>query len=137
MNETSMARRFADAVNRSERTGDAEPIVALFDADAELRSLVHEQPLRGIEGARKFWREYLGSFRQLRSRFEHMRDDGELAVLEWVTEGTLASGDPIVYSGASIVEYAGGRVTRFRTYYDPTPLSGRHAHVASRVATQR
>lgn len=122
-----MARRFADAVVQSEASGDAEPVVALFHDDAELRSLVHDAPLRGLEGARKFWREYLASFRELRSRFERVSDDGELGVLEWVTEATLASGEPITYRGVSLVEHDGGRVRSFRTYYDAMALAGRHA----------
>lgn len=122
-----MGRRFADAIMRGEERGDAEVIVALFHEDAELQSLVHEEPLHGIDGARRFWQEYLGSFRDLRSRFDRVREADGLAVLEWITDATLASGQPITYRGVSLVEHDGERVRSFRSYYDASALSGRHA----------
>lgn len=122
-----MARRFAEAVMRGEREGTAEPIIALFDEECELSSVVHQAPLRGVTGARKFWQDYLASFRIVRSHFEHVAERDGLAVLEWETDATLASGQDIHYRGVSLVEHTDGRVQRFRTYYDPRPLAGRHA----------
>lgn len=40
------------------------------------------------------------------------------AVLEWISEGTLTSGEPLKYQGVSIIETVDGKVQRFRTYYD-------------------
>lgn len=125
INGESMARRFADALRRSEELRDPDDIVALFHPDAELRSLLHDQPMRGLAGARRFWQEYLATFRTLRSRFERASDSDGLAVLEWVTEGTLRSGEPVIYRGVTLLEHDGARVRSFRTYYDSAALSGR------------
>jgi hypothetical protein len=46
-------------------------------------------------------------------------------VLEWTTEATLASGEPIAYRGVSLLEHDGDHVVSFRTYYDSRLLSGR------------
>ena len=40
------------------------------------------------------------------------------AALEWESEGALPTGAPIRYRGVSLLEFAGDRVKRFRTYYD-------------------
>jgi hypothetical protein len=110
---SGLARRFIDALLRAEESGNADELVGLFDDDAELRSFVHDESLHGIDGARRFWREYLSSFQRLRSRFERVSDLDGLAVLEWVSEGTLASGTPITYRGVSLVEHDGDRVRSF------------------------
>jgi ketosteroid isomerase-like protein len=126
--EPEMARRFADTLVQSERTGDVEPLVALFADQADLQSLLHAKPIHGIAEIRRFWQDYRASFRDLRSRFERISDDGRIAVLEWVSDGTLASGERVAYRGVSLIEHDGERVERFRTYYDTAALSGRHAH---------
>jgi ketosteroid isomerase-like protein len=120
------ARRFIEALQRAEETGRAEDLVALFRDDAELRSLVHDEPRHGSDGARRFWHEYLASFQEVRSRFERVREADDLVVLEWTTDATLRNGQDVTYQGVSLVELAGDRVVRFRTYYDSAALAGRH-----------
>lgn len=119
------ARRFIDALGHAEATGSADELVALFADRAELRSLVHDDVRVGIDGARRFWSEYLGSFRQLRSRFARVLEAGDLLVLEWITDGTTRSGVDVSYQGVSIIEFEGDRVARFCTYYDSAALAGR------------
>lgn len=118
-------RRFVDALARAEAVGDPEELVALFSDRAELRSLLHHEPRLGIDGARLFWTEYLGSFRERRSRFERAREVGDLAVLEWVTDATTRSGASLRYAGVSLLEFEGDRIARFSTYYDSAALAGR------------
>ncbi|MDQ3369098.1 MAG: nuclear transport factor 2 family protein [Myxococcota bacterium] len=125
MTADSMADRFIAALTRAEQEHAPDALVALFRDDAELRSFIHDEPMHGVEGARRFWSEYLFAFRQLRSRFEKVTNLDGLAILEWVTEGTLSSGSPITYRGVSLVEHDGTAVRSFRTYYDSAALGAR------------
>ena len=110
--------RFIQTLQQIEQTGDVEPMVAMFTDDAELSNLATPTPLRGREGARKFWQKYLSVFGQIRSKFTHVVENNGVAVLEWISEGVLSSGEPLSYKGASALETDNEQVRCFRTYYD-------------------
>ncbi len=91
----------------------------LFGDDAELFNLALTEPMKGVEGARRFWTNYLSAFEKIRSTFHHTISTDKDAVLEWVSEGVMAaSGQPFNYRGVSVIEHDGAKVSRFRTYYD-------------------
>jgi ketosteroid isomerase-like protein len=113
-----VVRRFMEALQGAERTGEVGPLVELFAEDAELSRLGVAEPDRGREGASRFWRDYLGAFAHVRSTFGLIVEGEWAAALEWTSEGTLPGGRPIGYAGVSLLEFEGGRVRRFRTYYD-------------------
>ena len=119
-----LAQRFMQALQLAEEKHDAAPVANLFSDDAELSKLTHEQPHRGGDGARRFWDEYLGAFKQIRSQFHRIIEADGAAVLEWTSEGELPNGEPIAYRGVSIVEGDGEQVRRFRTYYDSAAFVG-------------
>lgn len=112
-------RTFIDALAALERDRDLDPIVALHADDAELINPNEPAPLRGREGAERFWRAYRDAFGEIRSEFRHVIEDGDAALLEWTSTGTLASGTPLRYDGVTSLEWAGDRVRRFRAYFDP------------------
>lgn len=112
------AEQFMRALQETERTGDVEPLVAMFTDDAEVSNLAKTEPLRGLDGTRQFWQDYLKAFEHIESRFTHTTMSDEGAALEWVSEGALPTGKPIKYRGVSILDIAGGKVRRFMTYYD-------------------
>lgn len=114
----AVADRFTAALNEAEARHDPAPLLALFDPQAELASVAKPDPVRGQDGAKQFWDEYLGAFQDVRSEFTRVVAGGPVAVLEWVSEGTLPTGKPIRYRGVSVLEVVGERVSRFRTYYD-------------------
>lgn len=115
---SSTADRFIRALQQVEETGNVEPLAELFADDAELSNLAVIEPLRGYAGAREFWKEYLHAFDHIHSRFIRVIEHDGGIVLEWKSEGALRNGCPIDYCGVSILETAGGRVRRFRSYYD-------------------
>ena len=123
----TLADRFAKALQESEAKNDPGPVAGLFAADAELSNLVHQE--RGADGARVFWRKYLDAFGSIRSEFSAVKQADGWALLEWTSTGTLAAGKPVEYRGVSILELAGDKVAKFRTYYDtaafvtPAPVS--------------
>ncbi|MBY0459272.1 MAG: nuclear transport factor 2 family protein [Gemmataceae bacterium] len=115
---SATAESFIRALQQSEQTRDVEPLVEQFDDQAEVENLTAQSPARGRDGAREFWTKYLDSFQNVKSRFTHVFEADSVAVLEWISEGALPDGKPIRYRGVSVLELAGGRVRRFRTYYD-------------------
>jgi ketosteroid isomerase-like protein len=120
------AQRFIETLRQVENTRQPEELLALFTEDAELRSLRRAGQRAGRDGVRQFWREYLSSFDTIESRFERVYETGDLVVLEWHSDATLASGRRIGYDGVSVIEYEGEKVKRFRTYYDSAKLDSSH-----------
>lgn len=114
------AQHFADALQRYEQDGDLDGFVdAVFSEDVELYRPEQQQSLTGPDGAREFWRQYRAQFAEVRSEFSRIVEGGDLGVLEWRSEGTRSSGDPISYVGVSLLDLDGtGRVRRFATYFD-------------------
>jgi len=112
------AEQFAKTLQRIEKERDPGPLVELFDDGAELENLTTKSPVKGRDGAKQFWQKYLDSFKQVESKFTHTHEADGVAVLEWVSEGTLPNGQPIRYRGVSVLELANDRVRKFRTYYD-------------------
>ena len=47
--------------------------------------------MKGVEGANKFWSNYLTAFETIKSTFNHTTQTDKTAILEWVSEGTMAT----------------------------------------------
>lgn len=112
------ADAFIAALRAAESSGDPAPLAQLYAADSECTNLAKETPETGIEGARKFWADYLKAFKSIESKFHNVIGTDDHAVLEWVSAGELPNGKPISYRGVSVIEYAGDKVKRFHSYYD-------------------
>lgn len=112
------AKLFAQTLQQIEKDGDPAALVELFADDAELENLATKSPLKGRDGATQFWQKYLDGFERVESKFTHTHESDGVAVLEWVSEGTLPTGQPIRYRGVSVLELKGEQVRKFRTYYD-------------------
>lgn len=111
------AENFMRVLQETEQTRDIELLIGMFTEDAELINLATE-PLRGREGARHFWSDYLSAFDRIRSKFTNGVEGEDAAVLEWISEGTLSKGEALTYRGVRVVEIHNGQVQGFRTYYD-------------------
>ncbi len=115
----NLGETFKSTLQQIEQSRDPAALVALFGEDSELINLALTEPMRGTEGATKFWSNYLTAFDSIKSTFNHTTQTDTTAVLEWVSEGTMATtGQPFNYRGISVVEHDGEKVHRFRTYYD-------------------
>jgi hypothetical protein len=127
------SQRFIDALRALEAGGAADGealdgIAALFSSDARLSNPRTPAPLRGRDGARRFWQEYRAAFGEVRSEFRSVTESAagsdRRAVLEWESAGTLQPEDrPIRYQGVSVVEWTGEAISRFAAYFDPSPLT--------------
>jgi ketosteroid isomerase-like protein len=121
---SKLAERFMRALQRFEQTDDVTPLLGLFHEDCEALNLGRTEPARGIREVERFWRDYRSAFRGIQSEFSHVIEDEAGAVLEWVSRGALANGEPVQYRGVSVLETDGGRVRRLRTYYDSAVFRG-------------
>jgi ketosteroid isomerase-like protein len=115
----NFADKFKNALEQAEQSRNPEAMVALFGEDSELINLALTEPMRGVEGAKRFWSNYLSAFETIRSNFHQVTQTDGTAVLEWVSEGVMTgTGQPFNYRGISVVEHDGEKVKRFRSYYD-------------------
>ncbi len=115
----NLAETFQSTLQQIEQSRDPQALVDLFGGDAELLNLALTEPMKGIDGAHKFWTNYLTAFESIRSSFFHTIYTDKDATMEWISEGVMAhSGQPFNYRGISVIEHDGGKVHRFRTYYD-------------------
>jgi ketosteroid isomerase-like protein len=132
-----MATRLIDeymaALQRFEATAELGPLLALFHDDGEALNLGRTEPARGNDEIEIFWREYRAMFRGILTEFPHVIDSDGGAVLEWVSRGALASGEPVEYKGVTVLETEAGRIRRCRMYYDSSVfrLGGRGDREAS------
>ena len=116
---SNFAETFKSTLQQIEQSRDPEALVALFAPDAELLNLALTEPMKGTEGAHKFWANYLSAFEKIQSNFHHTADGDNTAVLEWISEGVIAAtGQPFNYRGVSVIEHDGEKAHKFRTYYD-------------------
>jgi ketosteroid isomerase-like protein len=117
-----MAERFIAALGRLEADRDVDALVALYADDAETGNVNAPHGFSGPEGARRFWTEYRGTFGEMKSEFRNRIAAGERIALEWTTIGTSVDGEPVEYSGVSILEIRDDKVARFQAFFDPSAL---------------
>jgi ketosteroid isomerase-like protein len=117
-----VAKKFIGALQTLEDSRDAEPLASLYADDAVVGNVVAPEKFHGQDGAREFWTEYRGTFETAKSTFRNVIAGDGNAALEWKTEGTSFEGQPFTYTGVTILETAGDRVTRSSAYFDPKAL---------------
>jgi ketosteroid isomerase-like protein len=113
---------FIEALRRLEREHEIDGLASLYAQDAEVQNPTDRTPRRGIDGAREFWRQYRGTFKEIESEFRNVVESGQVAMLEWTSRGRFAGGDQFEYSGVSVIEYDGDQIRRFCAYFDPATL---------------
>jgi ketosteroid isomerase-like protein len=126
MRMSSLAQDFVDALAKLEESGDAAEILALFDPNASVSNPVVADQKNGGDSAERFWRDYRGSFDEIRSQFRHVTSQDNTSFLEWQSSGKI-DGQPFSYDGVSVLEEKDGRIVAFRSYFDPAKLPTGHA----------
>jgi ketosteroid isomerase-like protein len=120
------AEQFVAALRQVEDQSSIDPMGPLHTDDAEISNVVMTEPDRGPEGAKHFWLQYRGSFTRVHSEFRNIVENDRAALLEWTTEVTTAAGVTTSYDGVSVLEFADGKIRRFRAYFNPNALSAHH-----------
>jgi ketosteroid isomerase-like protein len=113
-----LTERFIQALHALHADRSVEPLVELFDDDAELTKLGDRHTAHGSDGARDFWQNYREVFDDVEATFLKTIVNEDVAALEWTSQGTLSNGEEFRYEGVSILEGGADSLRGFRTYYD-------------------
>jgi limonene-1,2-epoxide hydrolase len=117
-----VADNFVEALWKLEEEEDVEPLVRVHTEDCEVGNVSVSKTFNGHDGLREFWREYRGTFGEMKSEFRNVFATEEGAALEWTTQGT-SNGDSVSYAGVSILEIEGDKIRRFMAYFDTRRLT--------------
>jgi ketosteroid isomerase-like protein len=126
-----LTNQFISALADLHRDGNVEPLVELFNADAELSKAGMPHREHGKDGARTFWTQYRRVFDEIDASFHHTVTGDGIAYLEWTSEGTLADGADVSYDGVSVLESQNGTIDAFRTYYDTAAFLEKQSAVSA------
>ncbi len=119
MADAARAQKFGDSLLEAERSGDTGALLAQFSEDATLARPELDHSRAPGSDADGFWTTYLAQFTDLGTEFSRVAEAEDIAVLEWTTKGTLATGRPIEYAGVSLLTFGeDDLVVAFATYYD-------------------
>ena len=119
-----IADSFIGALRELEENRDVEALVEIHTEDCEVGNVSVSETFRGHDGLREFWTEYRKTFGEMTSTFRNVFATEEGAALEWTTEGT-SNGDTVSYDGVSILEIEGGKIRRFKAYFDTRDLTSK------------
>lgn len=117
-----LAEIFINALHELEETGEPESIAALYAENAEIVNVVSPKKFAGPDGARDFWTKYRETFGAMRSEFRNQIVAENRAALEWTTRGTSKENHEITYSGVTILEFEGDKISRSCAYFNAHDL---------------
>ena len=107
-----MSKEVADRFVEALRKLEAE--------DCDVGNVAVLRTFSGHDGLREFWTSYSDTFGEMKSESRNVfADDAGHAALRWNTLGE-AKGKNVSYDGVSLLEIEGGKVSRFRAYFDPS-----------------
>ena len=117
-----LAAQFTAALANLEKQRDLASLAELFADNAEIGNVLAPERFHGPDGARDFWQKYRDTFETLESKYRNIIETDNRVVLEWSTKGYSAASHELSYDGVSILETSGGKIVRFRAYFDAVAL---------------
>ena len=117
-----LAENFINALRKLEETGEPAEIAALYAENAEIVNVVSPKKFTGDAGAREFWTRYRETFGEMRSEFRNKIVNETSAALEWTTRGISKENHEITYSGVTILEFKGDKISRSCAYFNAHDL---------------
>ncbi len=112
---------WAERYRRAWEDADDEAAGALFAADATYRSDPLQEPHRGRDAIRAYWREVTAVQSNVVVAVGRAIVDGDRAVVEWWTQMDVG-GEPVTLPGALILEFdESGLCRALREYYNWVP----------------
>ena len=123
-----VTKLFLAGLARLEKDGDAGDVLKLFADNCTVANVMLDTHLYGKEGAQRFWSDYLLAFKDIESEFSRITETTDLVVLEWTSTGTLSTGQPIKYRGASFLTIADELIVDFMAYFDSRHFTTHLSH---------
>ncbi len=113
-----VVRQFIEGLRRLENGEGADSLLKLFSDDCKVGNMLLDEPMQGQNGAARFWKDYQDTFKKIESYFSRIEEGENSASLEWSSTGTLRTGHPITYRGASLLGLEDGKIAYFAAYFD-------------------
>jgi ketosteroid isomerase-like protein len=108
------AQRYA----RAWEGADADEAAALFTEDATYRANPFEEPYRGRDGIRRYWREVTATQAGVTVEIGRTLSEGSRALVEWWTRMD-SDGTPVTLPGALLLDLdENGLCTALREYWN-------------------
>lgn len=120
--QSDTARRFMAALSELEQSGDTGPMAQLFTDDAPVESIDGMGPRQGKDGIMALFTTYRDQFEEVATTFTRVTESSSGAALEWRTSATVRDGRHVDYTGMTVIDLDGDRVSGFRTCYDSAAL---------------
>jgi hypothetical protein len=117
-----LTETFINALHKLEETNDPNEIAALYAENAEIVNVVSPKKFTGTDGAREFWTSYRETFGEMHSEFRNQIVAENRAALEWTTRGASKDEHEITYSGVTILEFDGDKISRSCAYFNAHDL---------------
>ena len=112
---------WAERYRRAWEDADDEAVGALFAEDATYRSDPLQEPHRGRDAIRAYWREVTAVQSNVAVAVGRPLVEGDRAVVEWWTQMDVA-GEPVTLPGALILDFdERGLCRALREYYNWAP----------------
>jgi uncharacterized protein (TIGR02246 family) len=103
--------------------GDIDAYLAMWSEDMIFQSPLHQPPLRGREAFAQLVRQSMSVMRPMRFDVRHLAVQGNTLLAEWrIAAVHRESGQRVEWDGMSVAEIEGGKITRWREYWNPTDL---------------
>src|SRR5919107_2787535 len=107
------ARTFATALQTFEKDGDVAAFAALFADDAVTQRFDARGERRGE--VEQFWQEYRAQFDSISTTFYDAVEGDDRFALEWSSDARTADGRPLQYSGVTVIDLDGDKITKLST----------------------
>ena len=102
---------------------DVAGYLALWREDLVIELPGRSEPVRGLTAYERVVRRSFEHIRPVAWTYHHLAVDADHVLSEWTIEGELRSaGSPVSWRGMAVCRLAGGRIARWREYWDPAAL---------------
>ena len=105
-------------------TQDPDLIVTIFTPEATYHERVLEEPIRGIDGIRRYWEtKVVTEQANIDARLLNLYLDGSTAIAEWEAQfDDVVKGYRKLMREVAILELAGDKIASLREYWASRPI---------------
>jgi len=105
---------------------DVEAYLAMWAEDMTFESPMHQPALRGRAAFEQLVRQSMAIMQPVAFDVLHLAVRGKTLLAEWkIAAVHRESGQGVEWEGMSVAEIDGGRITRWREYWNPADLTPR------------
>lgn len=109
---------------RAWTTQDPDLIVTIFTTEATYHERVLEEPIRGVDGIRRYWEtKVVAEQANIEARLLNLYLDGSTAIAEWEARfDDVVKGHRKLMREVAILDLADDKIARLREYWASRPI---------------